>query len=94
MDAQLKSQWTDSLRNGQYAQARHVLATTDGALDPIAVLCSIQGQNTRELEGAETCLPLAARSAGLSYEQAGKIAVLNDRGATFPQIADWIDANL
>jgi hypothetical protein len=101
MDQQIKKQWVVALRSGKYKQGREYLRTklSDGSYSYccLGVLCDIKddyiwknydygyiespGFNTLEWEKLE-------------YSTAQKLADMNDNGASFGEIADWIEANL
>lgn len=102
MDAELKAKWITALRSGEYKQARGWLRRDD-AFCCLGVLCDISGRG--EWRGNQFNFPDDHRLGGLPVRWAkeigvgqsaeAKLAAMNDaRGASFCEIADWIEANL
>jgi len=96
MDAQLKAKWVEELRLGRYQQVRGILEDC-GSFCCLGVLLKIQGvdvENWRELQKESSVLPVQ-NGAGLTTTQMLTLAKLNDDGElSFPEIADYIEANI
>lgn len=83
MDAQLKEKWITALRSGEYEQTQRTLKN-DGKFCCLGVL--------NEIRGAPQSYEKLDNILGCEWTQ---LTILNDdRGFTFPQIADWIQENL
>jgi hypothetical protein len=91
MDAELKAKWVKALRSGEYKQAYRSLKEGDGYCC-LGVLCAIQGIEVATLP--QTDVPEPSNIGGLDLLQGRKLAKKNDDGATFSEIADYIEANL
>jgi hypothetical protein len=92
MDAEIKAEWLQALRSGKYPQGREWLHHHDrycclGVLQAIrpALSRSQYGQLIDDSEAAEM---------GLSHDNQTQLADMNDGGADFGKIADYIEANL
>jgi len=99
----VKNIWVEALRSGKFKQGQKRLQTLTGDLCCLGVLCEISGlgkfENT-EFQGQDHHLPFSVRkwadmsSINGKYADAqSSLAVDNDRGKTFPEIADIIEAN-
>lgn len=89
MDAELKAKWVAALRSGEYQQARGVYYKNGaycclGVLEAVAT-GSVGGAIYGSGFGNVAVLPAKARST---------LSIMNDRGAAFLEIADYIEANL
>jgi hypothetical protein len=107
MDAKLKADWVKALRSGEYRQARGALQDKTGALCCLGVLCKVAGLEIRKdgkgVVGADDSSNIAlyepifdlvgghSNSHPLSMRNDGAI---DNRQHTFPEIADYIEANL
>lgn len=95
MDQELKKQWVDALRSGKYSQCTGTLTDGEGYCC-LGVLATIRGRLdddgycTDMCEDGDVDVPpewVDARNPRLIH--------LNDtQGASFNEIADWIEANL
>lgn len=102
MNPEVKKVWINELRSGRYRQ-------TDGALRKgrsyccLGVLCDLSkaakwtptswGEGV--YDGSSGILPFSVGEwADLSDGQQGDLAEMNDNGATFAEIADWIEKHL
>lgn len=109
MDPVLKSKWLEALRSGDYQQTTGVLIDVDKGVDYfccLGVLCTVAEMERKELAGSwlfvsgDTLLGISLEEQelerfGISDEQQGTLINLNDtHNKTFPEIADWIEANL
>lgn len=98
MDAKLKADWVKALRSGDFEQARGELANeSHSALCCIGVGYKVCiGGNLDKLGSASLDRTFdAACRLGLLIEQQEALIRMNDSDRkSFPQIADWIEANL
>jgi hypothetical protein len=97
MDAILKTKWVEALRNGKYNQTTHSLKDSLGFCC-LGVLCDIQGADFDAIREEFGGLSLSSNPVkylgGLPMGFSVKVASMNDVGKTFPEIADYIEANL
>lgn len=102
MNPELKAKWVEALRSGKYKQAQGKLRTHEGdAHCCLGVLCEVMGLEPR---GPGYFMPdKALRTVGLNKSVPGLgsrgvtqayLITMNDSGAPFSEIADWIEANL
>ncbi|EKS37796.1 hypothetical protein [Afipia clevelandensis] len=91
MNAELKKKWIEALRSGEYEQGRNYFEKA-GKFCCLGVLCKVAGKPTTRAEDdvgnwhfAETTLPL-----GMDM----RLATLNDKGSSFSEIADYIEAKI
>ena len=104
MDQEIKTQWLDALRSGEYAQATGVLRTWNDGYCCLGVLCDIVDANSwsddsdtdRYYYKTNDTLPPASilQQVGLSMDTADELANMNDHGQSFYAIADYIEENL
>lgn len=101
MDADLKAKWVAALRSDDYEQARGRLRTTSGEYCCLGVLCDITAPAKwhKEADGTWHFGDDDSWSSPptdlLPTLKANSLIDLNDDdGKTFPEIADWIEANL
>jgi len=94
----LVSQWLAALRDGSYRQAIGVLHERRMDCDSyccLGVLKHVAEENGIRIRRALTSDHLdehdAKSVAGLTYELQRKLSMMNDGGAEFPQIADWLE---
>jgi len=88
LDPELKAQWVGALRSGRYTQGKYRLER-DGRYCCLGVLQALRHIPKDEEE--DILEPLAATKLGLGYATQCWLAVMNDRGQTFEQIADYIE---
>lgn len=102
MDQELKAKWMESLRSGRYPQTRSCLKDSDGFCC-LGVLADIQGAEwdgdqprlNGDFAGHEEGGWLKESVAGgLHLRVQRELSNLNDGGAHFIAIADFIDKNL
>lgn len=100
MKAELKAKWIAALRSGKYPQARKQLRTVDGRFCCLGVLCEVAG-----IQRVES--PCGYVQNGYGYVGSLPTGLIDDdniesslvakndiAGATFADIADWIDAHI
>lgn len=95
MDKEWKEKWIEALRSGKYNQTTGALSDDDGYCC-LGILCLIQKQNFQEDFGTMETDNLSCKGydCGLPYEEAQKLAQMNDDGKTFDHIAGYIQAML
>ena|SRR5688572_11090021 len=105
MNPEIKRQWLAALRSGKYEQITHRLAA-DGGFCCLGVLCEILPDNSKEKIGesrelyayfshSSTLPPEIQNRAEIPDGVSGTLSTMNDdQRKTFPEIADWIEANL
>lgn len=91
MDPEVKARWLTALRSGEYAQTRNTYKDDEG-LCCLAVLCTVEGVAPTP----EERMPWSSKWVELlDQEPAGVLIGMNDsQGASFLQIADWIEEHL
>jgi hypothetical protein len=100
VNKQLKEAWIEALRSGEYEQGKQQMETKDGRLCCLAVLCRVAKveyprdafdlDNEKLQEFRDECC-LGDHSCGI---QAQLIDLNDDQNKSFPEIADWIEANV
>ncbi len=110
MDREIKQQWVEALRSGEYQQGKSALRQGN-AYCCLGVLCEVMQLDRRgPLFGGGPDVYVyiyggVSHSTGLVPELREKVRILQDqmvelmdmndcRGKTFPEIADWIEENL
>lgn len=99
MDAAIKAKWVEALRSGVYSQCAGELRQ-GGAYCCLGVLCNIVGMSNDDWESWRHVVnppPITEQGlhgAGTYPSPANKLAQMNDKGASFAEIADYIEANL
>jgi hypothetical protein len=88
MDPEIKAKWVEALRSGRYEQGRMMLLH-EGRYCCLGVLCDLQGLPTEH----DTIEPYNAIAA-LVGEYDVFVMMNDDDLKTFPEIADYIEANL
>lgn len=108
MNPEIKAKWVEALRSGEYAQTVRRLARIRGGTTQyccLGVLCEVNAEPRRQTRMEDDSYTYGANSTGsLEYglqEKYGLAASdhshligLNDGGASFLEIADYIEANL
>ena len=90
MKASLLAAWTAALRSGEYSQGK-LNFERNNKFCCLGVLCKVAGEPTIiRLTGN---WPFVARVIGIPGHDT-RLAIMNDEGTPFPQIADWIEANI
>jgi hypothetical protein len=107
LDPDFKTKWLDALRSGEYSQAGGFLRT-DFGFCCLGVACDVLNADgwwrnsgafgrIYDWANAEGGVHDNEVSGGLPFidnKIAGYLANTNDRGASFEEIADWIEENL
>lgn len=108
MNPELKAKWVEALRSGKYTQTDAFLRRGDEYCC-LGVLCDISGKaqwgsisdyvnifvpggGLSDTSG--TLLESFTDSIGLPRSVHDELYTMNDEGKTFPEIADYIEANL
>lgn len=92
-----RAKWTAALRSGEYKQGRDELLGSDGYCC-LGVMAKIAGKTDDQIYGEGTLrdFPEVMDFFGLRDHcgefDGGDLAILNDGGTTFPEIADIIDS--
>lgn len=110
MTPALKAEWCAALRSGRYTQGRGCLRlkTDEGPrYCCLGVLCEVLGLPHQPYKGYEiptdtnvqycglTLPPAFAARLGIPSDERCCLVAMNDQmGCTFPEIADWIEHNL
>lgn len=103
MDAEIKRKWIEALRSGKYAQGRGSLRVGENAYCCLGVLCDlVDGSRWARTDrgffqyGPSTSLAPPTVSVGTGLQAGSQLDLinLNDSGKSFPEIADYIEANL
>jgi hypothetical protein len=101
MNPDIKAKWIEALRSGEYKQGACYLRQRD-EFCCLGVLADIkQVKSTVQIDAHMFHFESESKAAflpdnyeGLSRVTQSHLAAMNDDGKKFPQIADWIDANL
>lgn len=107
MNADIKRKWVEALRSGEYKQGRQQLRTASDEFCCLGVLCDVVGvrwvQDAKlrgymaETDDDESGLWLPD-GLGLGIEnldiEEGILAKMNDGGASFSEISDYIEAHI
>lgn len=99
MNAELKAKWLAALRSEKYRQTQGCLRHAD-AFCCLGVLADVKGCEWRSqcpIVGGENMANYGLLD--VNFIQIGKVeqqqlAKMNDGGASFPEIADYIEANI
>lgn len=108
MDAQLKAEWVEALRSGEYHQADGALRRYENegySYCCLGVLCATMGATWKSGEpilgdvnigdtDEELLGETGLRLTGLDNKTQQDLAGMNDQGKSFPEIADFIEQNL
>lgn len=91
MSSALKATWLGALRSGKYKQGKGSLRPAPGVFCCLGVLCEAAHIHTWD-----TALVKAdpGQQDVLSVDMQLQLATMNDQGADFNEIADWIEKNL
>ena len=105
MKKKLKRKWVKALRSGEYCQTEGSLIDEKGYCC-LGVLCDVMGIAQDEDENFVDEDGRALTSLGSAHDDGEglsglvmkggrwELAKMNDHGATFDEIADWIEENL
>ena len=104
MDPEIKAEWLRELRSGENRQCVWRLHNKSGAFCCLGVLCDIvydgdwewcEDGNSWCVEGKRGLPPVSVLNQASLYEdKVEKLAGMNDQGATFDEIADYIEREL
>ena len=105
MDQKFKEKWVKALRSGRYKQGTGRLRSDDNNFCCLGVAANIAGVPCEHNEDwsaydykfDENTLLFATIPNGwngITYEEGDSLAKMNDNGATFEEIADYIEENL
>ena len=105
MDPVVKARWVTALRSGAYKQGCGLLRTASDNFCCLGVLCNLHAEDHPEIAAEQTSptaymglvgMPPAAVTnwAQLNTVDAMLLAKKNDHGATFDEIARYIERNL
>ena len=96
MNSEIKAQWVEALRSGNYKQGRGFLHSKSGTYCCLGVLCDIKQKDVRKTELLCGTFPnyWLLNWAELDFNTAVDLALKNDNGVSFEEIADWIETNL
>ena len=91
MDPKIKSDWVKALRSGEYKQTNGIMKDAEGFCC-LGVLCAVQGETFERLPVHVLIISRVAPqyAAGLDSDQQNRLAVMNDTGHSFTEIADYI----
>lgn len=97
MDQELKRKWVEALRSGEYVQGTGSYEWQN-TFCCLGVLCKVAGQPTHNEEGIAGNWVFARaqldRPDPTLPDITMQLALMNDGGSDFPEIADYIEANL
>jgi len=105
MNSELKAKWVEALRSGDYAQGLRALRKGN-SFCCLGVLCDVMGAEwdkgeddlNATLNGEKQdyyLAPEALAAVGMTDKEQEVLYGMNDNeGKTFPEIADYIEANL
>lgn len=101
MDADLKAKWVAALRSGAYEQGRKALLSSDGmrycCLGVLADICGFALHPLapgRYTDMGDKMYPILHSLYGTMDGAAKRAVRMNDEGASFADIADYLEANL
>lgn len=95
MDAELKAKWVAALRSGEFEQGRSLLFSNDRYCCLGVLACVVNGA-----KGAEGAYGCDYQHGGYEIAHSNfpdhktHLEDMNDVGKSFPEIADYIEANL
>ncbi len=93
MTKQQKQTWLDALRSGKYQQGANFLRNAIGQYCCLGVYCEANYPGSLDTSfdlGTTT----TRRFIGYDLPRRIDLASMNDEGASFVEIADWIEANI
>lgn len=107
MQAELKQKWVEALRSGKYQQGKAMLRSRDGEFCCLGVLCDLVAPSAWEFSPVEGCFMVHGRSgyipaellltvgaSGLDDDGQERLVDMNDNGASFADIAGFIEQNI
>lgn len=107
MNPEVKAKWLEALRSGEYEQGKGELRRGD-TYCCLGVLCNISqlgrwnpydsGAYSFNVDSNLPAFGMLPKSISvwseLFVDNQNRLGQMNDGGASFPEIADWIEANL
>lgn len=100
MNQEWKEKWVKALRSGEYEQGTHDFRKGTNCYCVMGVLYDLYApsewvQNHHSIPSWTNMAASSARTVlKLSYNMAGILIQMNDRGSTFEELADYIEQNL
>lgn len=106
MNKEIKAKWLAALRSGEYRQIKHKLRNKGKGRCCLGVLADVNGAEWTKKNGCfvTQCGPpriqfpdadtYYGQGTRLDEHTARRLAEMNDNGASFAKIADWIEENL
>jgi hypothetical protein len=103
MKAELKQKWIEALRSGKYQQAAGQLRNARNEFCGLGVLCDLVApaewqpfvSGVYQMRGWGRYMPPSVgEQTGLPDSLTVEPMWMNDRGRSFVEIADWIEANI
>lgn len=99
MDIELKTKWVEALRSGDFKQTRSEFRRERGNGDVsyccLGVLCVVGGVEPKPTACGNWDFADTALGKNLEGKLwADQLASLNDSGAAFPEVANFIELNL
>lgn len=110
MKKDIKDKWVAALRSGKYEQGKFALRNHDNKFCCLGVLCDIIDNNKwktfEKPNSAKGNYPytyngytgvlnsIIMEEIKMKDEDQEKLAIMNDDGKSFAEIADWIEENL
>ena len=93
MDANLKAKWVEALRSGDFKQTTEGYFKHGKSFCCLGVLCVVAGEPPVLEENKSGNWLFVDNEAGLS-DVSMRLASMNDDGASFADLADYIETNL
>lgn len=97
MNKEIKARWVEALRSGKYKQGKKCLRSESDTYCCLGVLCDIKQKDIWENSITFDSFPPSyiLDWAKLDFHTTINLADMNDNGgASFEEIADWIETNL
>lgn len=93
MNPEIKAKWLEALRSGKYRQCRGILKADTGAYCCLGVLREIvePGSASSYADHNKLLTEEFLSSVGLTIGDESRFSEMNDKGATFLEIADIIE---
>lgn len=97
--AKIKTKWVDALRSGAYKQGQYTLRRSDNTYCCLGVLHEIvEGPKSWQINEDGTRFvgkgyAIITYNCGFDTEHIDRVMGMNDTGATFAEIADYIEEN-
>lgn len=88
MNKRIKAKWLKALRSGKFKQTRALLKDEQGGYCCLGVLYECRGVKIRK--GADFPSETFLNECNLPRSEAEDLAIKNDNGSSFNEIADYI----